>query len=240
MITVLANPHRFMAFSRWAAALLGLLAVGLIGWGLALGLTAPPDYQQGETVRIMFVHVPADWTAMLAYACLGGASFLSLVFRHAVADAAAKAAAPLGAAFTAAALVTGSLWGKPMWGTWWAWGDSRVVSVLVLFLLFVGYMALRASIEDEAKAARAAEILALVGLLDLPVIKFSVDWWNTLHQGESIFRAGGPIIAAVYLVPLFITGAGYAAAFGALWLVRTRTEIMRRRAASLTLRAALR
>jgi heme exporter protein C len=168
------------------------------------------------------------------------ASFFSLVFRHAVADAAAKAAAPLGAAFTAAALVTGSLWGKPMWGTWWAWGDSRVVSVLVLFLLFVGYMALRASIEDEAKAARAAEILALVGLLDLPVIKFSVDWWNTLHQGESIFRAGGPTIAGVYLTPLFITGAGYAAAFGALWLTRTRTEIMRRRAASLTLRAALR
>jgi heme exporter protein C len=240
MITVLANPHRFMVFSRWAAASLGLLAVGLVVWGLTLGLSAPPDYQQGETVRIMFVHVPADWTAMLAYACLGVASFFSLVFRHAVADAAAKAAAPLGAAFTAAALVTGSLWGKPMWGTWWAWGDSRVVSVLVLFLLFVGYMALRASIEDEAKAARAAEILALVGLLDLPVIKFSVDWWNTLHQGESIFRAGGPTIAGVYLTPLFITGAGYAAAFGALWLTRTRTEIMRRRAASLTLRAALR
>jgi heme exporter protein C len=238
MITVLANPHRFMAVSRWLAPALGLLAAGLIGAGLSLGLAVPPDYQQGETVRIMFVHVPAAWTAMLAYACLGGASFVSLVFRHAVADAAARAAAPLGAAFTAAALVTGSLWGKPMWGTWWAWGDSRLVSVLVLFLLFVGYIALRASIEDEAKAARAAEILALVGLVNLPIIKFSVDWWNTLHQGESIFRAGGPLIAPVYLWPLFLMGAGYSAAFGALWLTRTRAEVRARRAAGLALRAA--
>ncbi len=239
MIASLANPHRFMAFSRWAAPILGALAAGLIGVGLWLGLTAPPDYQQGETVRIMFVHVPAAWTAMLAYACLGGASFFSLVFRHALADAAAKAAAPLGAAFTFAALVTGSLWGRPMWGTWWAWGDSRLVSVLVLFLLFIGYMALRASIDDEAKAARAGEILALVGLINLPIIKFSVDWWNTLHQGESIFRAGGPTLATVYLIPLAITGAGYSVAFGALWLARTRAEVWRRRALSLALQAAL-
>ena len=239
MIASLANPHRFMAFSRWAAPVLGALASGLIGVGLWLGLAAPPDYQQGETVRIMFVHVPAAWTAMLAYACLGGASFFSLVFRHALADAAAKAAAPLGAAFTFAALVTGSLWGKPMWGTWWAWGDSRLVSVLVLFLLFLGYIALRASIDDEAKAARAGEILALVGLINLPIIKFSVDWWNTLHQGESIFRAGGPTLATVYLIPLAITGAGYSVAFGALWLARTRAEVWRRRALSLALQAAL-
>jgi len=239
MTAALANPRRFMAFSRWAAPILGLLAALLIGVGLTLGLTAPPDYQQGETVRIMFVHVPAAWAAMLAYACLGGASFSSLVFRHAVADAAAKAAAPLGAAFTLAALVTGSLWGKPMWGTWWAWGDSRLVSVLVLFLLFLGYIALRASIEDEAKAARAGEILALVGLINLPIIKFSVDWWNTLHQGESIFRAGGPLLAPVYLTPLALTGFGYMAAFGALWLARTRSEVWRRRALSLTLQAAL-
>ena len=238
MIAVLANPHRFMAFSRWAAPILGAIAAGLIAWGLTLGLAVPPDYQQGDTVKIMFVHVPAAWTAMMAYACLGGASFISLVFRHAVADAAARAAAPLGAAFTAVALVTGSLWGKPMWGTWWAWGDSRLVSVLVLFLLFLGYLALRASIEDEAKAARAAEILALVGLVNLPIIKFSVDWWNTLHQGESIFRAGGPLIAPVYLWPLFLMGAGYSAAFGALWLTRTRAEVRARRAAGLALRAA--
>ncbi|HEV7157209.1 MAG TPA: heme ABC transporter permease CcmC [Caulobacteraceae bacterium] len=238
MISGFANPHRFMSFSRWAAPTLALIAAALLALGLWLGLSAPPDYQQGETVRIMFVHVPAAWTAMLAYLCLGGASFASLVFRHAVADAAASAAAPLGAAFTAAALITGSLWGKPMWGTWWAWGDSRLVSVLVLFLLFVGYIALRASIEDEGKAARAAEILALVGLINLPVIKFSVDWWNTLHQGESIFRAGGPLIAPVYLIPLMLTGAGYSAAFAALWLTRTRMEVRRRRSLGLALRAA--
>jgi len=239
MFSALANPLRFMAFSRWAAPLLGVLATGLIGSGLWLGLNAPPDYQQGETVKIMFIHVPAAWTSMLAYACLGGASFVSLVFRHALADAAAKAVAPLGAAFTAIALITGSLWGRPMWGAWWVWGDARLVSVLVLLLLFVGYMALRASIDDEARGARAAEILALVGLINLPIVKFSVEWWNTLHQGESIMRAGGSTLAPVYLTPLLLAGAGYAAAFGALWLERIRAEVWRRRATSLALRAAL-
>jgi heme exporter protein C len=239
MILTLANPHRFMMFSRWATPALAVLAGVLIVSGLAMGLAVPPDYQQGETVRIMFVHVPAAWTAMLAYACLGAASFSHLVFRHAIADSAAKAAAPLGAVFTLTALITGSLWGRPMWGTWWAWGDSRLVSVLVLFLLYLGYMALRASIEDDDKSARAGAILALIGLVNLPVIKFSVDWWNTLHQGESIFRAGGPLVASVYLWPLALAGFGYMAAFGALWLARTRAEVWRRRAAALTLRAAL-
>jgi heme exporter protein C len=239
MFASLANPHRFMAFSRWAAPWLGCIAAVLIGVGLWMGALAPPDYQQGETVRIMFVHVPAAWVAMLAYGCLGGASFFSLVFRHALADAAAKAAAPLGAAFTLMALVTGSLWGRPMWGTWWVW-DARLTSVLVLFLLFVGYIALRASIDDEVKAGRAGAILALVGLINLPVIKFSVEWWNTLHQGESIFRSGGPTLATVYLTPLAIVGLGYSMAFGALWLIRTRTEVWRRHATSQALRAALR
>ncbi len=239
MISTLANPHKFMAFSRWATPVLGILGAALIGGGLWLGLAAPPDYQQGETVRIMFVHVPAAWVSMLAYACLGGASFVSLVFRHALADAAAKAVAPIGATFTGMALVTGSLWGRPMWGAWWVWGDARLVSVLVLLLLFLGYMALRASIDDEAKAARAAEILALAGLINLPVVKFSVNWWNTLHQGESIMRTGGPTLAPVYLTPLLLVGAGYSLSFGALWLMRTRGEVWRRRAASLTLQAAL-
>ncbi|HEV2364347.1 MAG TPA: heme ABC transporter permease CcmC [Caulobacteraceae bacterium] len=226
-----------MAFSRWAAPALGALAAALIVVGIALGAAAPPDYQQGETVRIMFVHVPAAWTAMFAYAALGSASFVFLVFRVALADAAARAAAPLGAGFTLMALITGSLWGRPMWGAWWVW-DARLTSVLVLFLLFVGYLALRAAIEEEQRAARAGAILALVGLVNLPVIKFSVDWWNTLHQGESIFRAGGPTIAAVYLWPLFVMGAGFLAAFGALWLVRIRAEVWRRRAAGLALQAA--
>ncbi|HZZ35836.1 MAG TPA: heme ABC transporter permease CcmC, partial [Caulobacteraceae bacterium] len=192
---------------------------------------------QGDSVRIMFVHVPAAWLSMASYGALGGASFFSLVFRHALADAAARAAAPLGAAFTLLALVTGSLWGRPMWGAWWVW-DARLTSVLVLFLLFVGYIALRASIDDEARGARAGAILALVGLINLPIVKFSVDWWNTLHQGESIFRAGGPTLAAVYLLPLGLMGAGYMAAFAALWLVRTRAEVWRRRAGALAVQAA--
>jgi heme exporter protein C len=237
MINVLANPHRFMAFSRWAAPGLGLLATALILTGLWFGFTAPVDYQQGATVRIMYIHVPAAWMSMFSYACLGGASFFSLVFRHSLADAAARAVAPLGAAFTALALITGSLWGRPMWGTWWVW-DARLTSVLVLFLLFVGYIALRASIDDEAKGGRAGAILALVGLVNLPIVKYSVDWWNTLHQGESIFRAGGPSLAPVFLVPLAIMGLGYACAFGALWLAATRAEVWRRRASSLALQAA--
>jgi len=237
MLATLANPHRFMGFSRWAAPLCGVVAVLLIAPGLWLGFAAPEDYQQGTTVRIMFIHVPAAWTAMLAYGCLGGASFFSLVFRHALADAAARAVAPLGAAFTLLALVTGSLWGRPMWGAWWVW-DARLTSVLVLFLLFLGYMALRSAIEDEARAGRAAAILALVGLINLPIVKFSVDWWNSLHQGESIFRAGGPTIATVFLIPLLLMGLGYMFAFGALWLERTRAEVWRRRVRSLEAQAA--
>jgi len=237
MFTALANPHRFMAVSQWAAPLCGVIAVLLMAPGLWLGFAAPDDYQQGATVRIMFIHVPAAWTAMAAYAGLGVASFFSLVFRHALADAAARAAAPLGAGFTLLALVTGSLWGRPMWGAWWVW-DARLTSVLVLFLLFVGYLALRSAIDDEARAARAAAILALVGLINLPIIKFSVDWWNSLHQGESIFRAGGPTIAPVYLAPLALMGLGYLFAFAALWLARTRAEVWRRRASALQARAA--
>ena len=237
MITALANPQRFMSVSRWAAPLLGALAVTLIAIGLWLGFSAPEDYQQGDTVRIMFIHVPAAWIAMMAYVCLAGASLMGLVFRHALADAAARACAPLGAAFTALALITGSLWGRPMWGAWWVW-DARLTSVLVLFLFYLGYMALQAAIEDEAKADRASAILALVGAVNLPIVHWSVTWWNTLHQGESIFRKDGPALAAVYLWPLGIMGLGYACLFGALWLVRIRAEVWRRRARTLALKAA--
>ena len=233
----LANPERFMAFSRWAAPLFGALAVALAVVGLWMGFSAPDDYQQGATVRIMFIHVPAAWMSMFVYVCLGVASLLALVFRHVLADAAAQAAAPLGAGFTLLALVTGSLWGRPMWGTWWVW-DARLTSVLVLFLLYIAYMALRASLDDEAKASRAAAILALVGLVNLPIVHFSVEWWNSLHQGESIFAAGGPKLAPVYLAPLALMGLGYLAAFGALWLARIRAEVWRRRAANLAMQAA--
>ena len=235
--TFLTNPDRFMAFSRWAAPLFGMLAVGLAAAGLWLGFTAPEDYQQGDTVRIMFIHVPAAWTCMFAYFCLGGASLLGLVFRHALADAAAAAAAPLGAAFTFLALATGSLWGRPMWGAWWVW-DGRLTSVLVLFLLYIAYMALRGALDDEAKAARASAILALVGLVNLPIIHWSVEWWNSLHQGASVFRAGGPAMGPEFLWPLLLMALAYTAAFGALWLVRIRGEVWRRRAVALQLREA--
>lgn len=233
----LSNPERFMAFSRWAAPMFGVIAVVLGLAGLWLGFSAPPDYQQGETVRIMFIHIPAAWMSEFVYACLAVASFLSLVFRHALADAAARAAAPLGAAFTILALATGSLWGRPMWGTWWVW-DARLTSVLVLLLIYGAYMALRAALDDEAKSARAAAILALVGAVNLPIIHYSVIWWNTLHQGASVFRAGGSALAPVYLAPVLLMVGAYMSAFGSLWLVRIRGEVWRRRADAATLRAA--
>jgi heme exporter protein C len=237
MITAFANPQRFMELSRWLAPLLGVAAAALGLAGLYLGFSAPPDYQQGETVRIMFIHVPAAWMSMFVYACLAGASFFGLVFRHPLADAAARAAAPLGAGFTLLALVTGSLWGRPMWGTWWVW-DARLTSVLVLFLFYLGYIALNAAIEDETKASRACAILALIGVINLPIVKFSVDWWNTLHQGSSVIRAGGPSMPAVFLTPLLLMGLAYTVGFGGLWCVRIRSEIWRRRAAVLQLRRA--
>ena len=233
----LSNPERFMAFSRWAAPMFGAIAVVLALAGLWLGFTASEDYQQGDTVRIMFIHVPAAWMSMFVYACLGGASFLALVFRHALADAAAQAAAPLGAAFTVLALATGALWGRPMWGAWWVW-DARLTSVLVLLLFYLAYMALRASLDDEAKAARAGAILALVGIVNLPVVHWSVNWWNTLHQGASVFRKGGPTMTVDYLYPLLLLGLAYMAAFGSLWLVRIRAEVWRRRAEAAAMRAA--
>jgi heme exporter protein C len=237
MIAALTNPERFMRFSRWAAPSLGVLAVLLGAAGLWLDFTAPPDYQQGYTVHIMFIHVPASWMSLFVYACLGAASFVGLVFRVALADAAARAAAPLGAGFTFLALVTGSLWGRPMWGTWWVW-DARLTSVLVLFLFYLGYLALQAAIDDEQRSARACAILALVGLVNLPIVHFSVTWWNTLHQGASVFRAGGPAMPPVYLAPLLTLGLAYMAGFGALWLVRIRAEVWRRRAGALAVRAA--
>ncbi|MCR5878226.1 heme ABC transporter permease CcmC [Phenylobacterium sp. J367] len=233
----LANPERFMAFSRWAAPLFGALAVVLATAGLWLTFQVPEDYQQGDTVRILFIHAPAAQLGLFVYACLGVASFLALVFRHVLADAAARAAAPLGAAFTLLALVTGSLWGQPMWGTWWVW-DARLTSVLILFLFYVAYMALRASLDDEAKAARAGAILAMVGLINLPIVYFSVEWWNTLHQGSSTFAGEGKGLAPVYRPPFYLMSLAYMSAFGSLWLVRIRGEVWRRRAEAAALRAA--
>ena len=234
----LANPDRFMRFTRPLTPILWALAAVLLAVGTWLSFSAPEDYQQGDTVRIMFVHVPAASIGLMAYLALGVSSFFALVFRHALADAAARAAALPGAAFTALALVTGSLWGQPMWGTWWVW-DARLTSVLVLFLFYLGYMALRASIDDEQKAARAAAVLGLVGLINLPIVKFSVDWFNTLHQPASLLRAGGPSVSGELLAPLLVMMAAYGMLFAAVWLTGIRTEVTRRRVMTLRARAAM-
>ena len=234
----LANPERFMRFTGPLTPWLWGVATVLLAVGTWLSFAAPGDYQQGDTVRIMFVHVPAASLGTMVYAALGISSFFALVFRHPLADAAARAAALPGAAFTALALVTGSLWGQPMWGTWWVW-DARLTSVLVLFLFYLGYMALRSAIDDEARAARAAAVLGLVGLINLPIVKFSVDWWNTLHQPASLLRDGGSSLAPVFLWPLLTMMAAYAALFLAVWLTSIRTEIVRRRVATLRARAAM-
>ena len=234
MWSFFANPARFMALSQWLAPVLGIIAAICLGVGFYLSAGVPVDYQQGATVRIMFVHVPAAWMGLFCYMCLAGASFFGLVFRHSLADAAARTAAPMGAMFTALALITGSLWGRPMWGTWWAWGDARLTSEFILFVFYLGYMALHMAIDDETKAARAAAILAMVGVVNLPVVHFSVEWWNSLHQGASVMRKGGPAMPKVYLVPLLLMALGYTTLFGSLWLVRIRAEVWRKRANALT------
>jgi heme exporter protein C len=229
----LANPTRFMALSArllpWTA---GLAAI-LIAWGLWLSFNAPPDYQQGHTVKIMFIHVPCAWLAMATYMLVAVSSVGLLVFRHPLADVSAKAAAPLGAAFTLLALVTGSLWGKPMWGAYWAW-DARLTSVLILFFLYLGLIALRSSLDDEALAARLTALLAIVGVVVLPVIKFSVDWWWTLHQPSTRFTA---TLDPVFRTPLLVMAAGFTVLLVALHLKAMRNEILRRRLKAQTMRA---
>ncbi|HWB51412.1 MAG TPA: heme ABC transporter permease [Stellaceae bacterium] len=233
----LANPARFMRLSRAVLPVLAGATVAMLALGLYLALfVAPPDYQQGESVRIMFVHVPAAWMALLVYLVVAAASFVALVWRHPLAEIAAQAAAPLGAAFTLVCLATGSLWGRPMWGTWWAW-DARMTSVLVLFFLYLGYIALVNAFDDAGRGSRAGSVLALVGVVNLPIIKFSVDWWNTLHQSESVFRAGGPTIDPSMLWPLLVMALGYLLLFAALLLVRMRTALNEARARALMMSA---
>jgi heme exporter protein C len=230
MIQTFANPARFLRLAdrlmKWAAGAAALLLAG----GLYLALVrAPQDYQQGETVRIMFVHVPAAWMALMIYSFMALAHGTAIVFRHPLADLAAKAAAPAGSCFTFLALATGSLWGKPMWGTWWQWGDARLTSMFVLLLLYLGYLAVWQAVSERERAGRIAAIVAIVGFINVPVVKFSVDWWSTLHQPASVFRMGGPTIHPSLLVPLGVMAAGYAMFFVALWLAAMKAEILSRR-----------
>jgi len=234
----LANPTRFLAFSGRLLPWLWGGTVLVLGWGLYLAFfVAPADYQQGETVRIMFIHVPFAWLAMACYGTMTVAALGTLVWRHPLADVLQKSAAPLGAAFTFLALVTGSLWGKPTWGTYWVW-DARLTSVLILFLLYLGLIALWQAVEDPGKAGRAAAILTLVGAINLPIIKFSVDWWNTLHQPASVFRLDGPTIHPSLLWPLLIMALGLTLLFAALLVMAMRNEILRRRVRAMQIVAA--
>ena len=229
----LANPTRFLSLVGAVVPWLTAVVVILLGTGLYLSFfVAPPDYQQGETVRIMFIHVPAAWLALFGYTLIAIAALGTLIWRHPLADVAAKTAAPIGATFTFIALVTGSLWGKPMWGTYWVW-DARLTSMLVLFLLYLGLSALWQAIDEPGRAGRAAAILALVGVINVPIIKFSVDWWNTLHQPASVFRPGGPTIDPSLLTPLFVMAAAFTALFVLLHLIAMRAEILRRRVRAL-------
>ncbi len=237
MLTRLANPARFMRVSGtvlpWlGAATAAMLAVGLV-WSL---VGAPPDYQQGETVRIMFIHVPSAWMALSVYLFVAVSSAIALVWRHPLAEIAGQAAAPVGAAFTLVCLATGSLWGRPMWGAWWVW-DARLTSVLVLFFLYLGYIALVNAFDDRSRGARAGALLALVGVVNLPIIKFSVDWWNTLHQPASVVRIGGPAIATSMLLPLLVMSFAFTLLFVWLLLLRIRTALNQRKIEALHLHA---
>ncbi len=208
----------------WLAAITATLFVVGLYYGLVV---APPDYQQGETVRIMFIHVPAAWGATMVYAFMAVSSAIAIIFRHPLADLSAKAAAPIGAVFTFLALVTGSLWGKPMWGTYWVW-DARLTSFFVLFLLYLGYMAVWQAIDDYHRAARIAAIVALVGAINVPIIKFSVDWWNVLHQPSIITSSGFTVYTSI-LIPLLIMVAAYSFLFFTLHMLAIRTELRKRK-----------
>ncbi|GLS44896.1 heme ABC transporter permease [Methylobacterium brachythecii] len=234
----LAHPGHFLRWSGAATPWLAGLSALLLAAGLYLTwFVVPPDYQQGETVRIMYIHVPAAWLGVFFYGAMSLSAIGTLVWRHPLADVAQRAAAPIGAAFTLICLVTGSLWGKPMWGTYWVW-DARLTSMLVLFLIYCGIIALWRTIEDPNRAARAIAILTLVGAVNLPIIKFSVNWWSTLHQPASILRMGGSTIDPSMLYPLLEMILAFTVLGVTLHLYSMRTEILRRRVRVLTIREA--
>ncbi|MCA3555916.1 heme ABC transporter permease [Aestuariivirga sp.] len=225
----LANPNRFLKIANAVLPTVWVITVALFAIGLHGALvTAPADYQQGETARIMYVHVPAAWMALFVYTAVALASAVAAIFRHPLADVAAKTAAPIGAVFCFLSLATGSLWGKPMWGAWWVW-DARLTSMFVLMLLYIGYMAVWAAIEEPHRAAMVARVVALVGFINVPIVKFSVDWWNSLHQPASVFRMDGPTIAWPMLWPLLVMGLAYSFLFLGLQLTAMRAEIAARK-----------
>ena len=238
MWSILANPHRFMAFSKWVIPISAAIGALLFAYGLWQGLFIVPtdEVQGGHIFRALFIHVPSAWLCMGLYVGLAVASFVWFIWRHELADIAARAIAPIGAAYTALCLATGSIWGKPTWGTWWLWDDPRMMSVLVLFFLFLGYMALRAALETRQKAARAGAILAMVGIINVPLIRVSVDIWASIHQGPSVIRAEGPAMDWIYLQPLLIGFVGQGLIVAALTLTLMRAEVFGQQADALMAR----
>ena len=221
----LANPNRFLKLGRVILPWIAVCTALCLSSGLYFGLfVAPADYQQGETVRIMYVHVPSAWMAMFVYSSIAIASAMALIWKHPLADLIGKASAPVGAGFTVICLVTGSLWGKPMWGTWWVW-DARLTSVLILFFLYLGYIALNNAFDDPVRGAKASAVLALVGAINLPIIKFSVDWWNTLHQPASVTRLDAPAIHSSMLWPLLLMALGFTLLYFSILILRVRSEV---------------
>ena len=233
-----ANPGRFLRLSGAVLPWLAGAAVLVLGVGLAWGLLlAPADWQQGDSARIMFIHVPAAQLALGGYLALALCSLAAIVWRHPLADLAAAEIGPVGAGFTALCLATGSIWGKPMWGTWWVW-DARLTSVLILFFLYLGHVALVRAFDEPERGYRAGAILALVGVVNLPIIKFSVDWWSTLHQPASITLSGAPAMHLSMLLPLAVCSLGFTLAFAAIVLARTRAAVLERRLRALLLAQA--
>ena len=228
-LTALANPTRFLAFTKIVMPWLTAATVITLAIGLFMSFNVPDDYQQGRTVRIMFVHVPSVWVAMAAYMTMVSGALGVLVWRHPLADVAARAAAPIGATFTFLGLATGSIWGRPMWGTWWAW-DPRLTSFLILFLFYLGYIALWAAIENDETAADLTAMLCLVGSVFALLSRYAVNFWNQgLHQGASLSLDKEENVADVFYFPLLVCIAGFVLLFIALVLMRTRTEIRARR-----------
>jgi heme exporter protein C len=229
---VYALAIRLTPWFAWPAA--ALILAGLYG-GLVL---APPDYQQGDGFRIIYVHAPSAWMSLMVYVTMAVAAAVGLIWRMKVAYAAAASCAPIGASFTVAALVTGSLWGRPMWGTYWEW-DPRLTSELILLFLYLGYMALRSAIDDVQRADRASALLAVVGVVNVPIIHYSVLWWNSLHQAPSVMRLAKPEMPAAMLLPLLMMLVGFTLFFVSLLLVRLRGEILRRERTASWIREAL-
>jgi heme exporter protein C len=220
----LANPARFLRIARPATLLLFLVGAALAVGGMVAGLTlTPPDYLQGETVRIMYIHVPSAWLGMAGWGGIAAASVIQLVWRHPLAAVAGRGVAPAGATFATICLITGSIWGRPTWGTWWEW-DGRLTSMLVLFFLYLGYIALASAERERGGEGRIAAIYGLVGAINLPIIHYSVLWWRTLHQGESIGLTGSTIDNSI-LWPLPLTMAGFTCLFAAAALMRMRAEL---------------